>query len=388
MTGQQQVYVSRPQAVLPPYRVARETVLADMVARHPGHPRLASIRRIVGGAQMPAWRSYSQPWDVVAAERTLEERNRTAFEDVAAMGTAAARAVLEAAGVSAGRVDCVVTSHSTGDAVPGLDVHLQQELGLRQDVRRRPVTQLGCGGGAHALGMAVEAVRARPGSMVLVVVAESLSSIYHHGDDRIEHMIFKALWGDSGVAVLVSDRPLGPGLQVVDTWEYLVPASADRYRKRLDGAGVHFDSEKAATDSVGDMAPALRKWLAEDPSGAGRPWPLDFMVAHTGGASILTDLAAGLGIDEGLLGNSFASLDEDGNLGGASVLRVLERTYAAPPAAGESGLLIGFGPGFSVSASRVLWHDGPTRPQAGPRRTGTPGGARCRGRATPERRGG
>lgn len=358
MTGQQRVYVSRPQVFLPPYRISTEEILADMTARHPKHPRLGSIRRIVGGPQMPAWRCYSQPWDVVVAERGIEERNRTAFRDVVAMGAAAARAVLEAAGMDPGDVDCVVTSHATGDAVPGLDVWLQQELGLRQDVRRRPVTQLGCGGGAHVLGMAAEAVRARPGSVVLVVVAESLSSIYHHGDDRLEHMIFKALWGDSGVAVLVSDRPLGPGLRLVDEWEYLVPGSADRYRKRLDDAGVHFDSDKqTATNSVGDMSPALRKWLQVDPAGGVTPWTLDFMVAHTGGHQILTDLAAGLDIDEALLGHSFASLREDANLGGASVLRVLERTYATSPAAGDRGLLIGFGPGFSVSASKVLWHD-------------------------------
>lgn len=379
------VYVSRPVSFLPPHVVSREEILADMVARHPDHPRLGAVRRVVG--RMPAQRQFSQPWPVVLSDRSLEERNRTAFADVVAMGTAAARGALDAVGIgpqgAAAAVDCVVTSCSTADAVPGLDVHLVQELGLSAQVSRRPMTQLGCGGGGHGLVLAADFVRARPGSTVLVVAAESLSSIYHHGDTTIEAMIYKALWGDSAVAVLVSDRPLGPGLEIVETWEYLLPGSAARYRKRLDGDGVHFDSEKTATDSVRDCGPDLRKWLdgpalgrsggaggvvpgrsggaggvVGGPGSGGGWWPVEFVVAHTGGPVILDQLREEVAVEEQLLVHSRASLDEDGNLGGPSVLRVLERTYAAAPAVGERGLLLGFGPGFSVSAAKVVWHNG------------------------------
>jgi len=364
------VYVSRPVSFLPPFEVSREEILADMVARHPDHPRLSVVRRVVG--QMPSRRWYSQPWGVVLSERSLEERNRTAFADVLAMGGAAARGALVAAGLQAADVDCVVTTHATGDAVPGLDVHLVHELGLKATVSRRPMTQIGCGGGAHGLVIAADFVRARPGSVVLLVAAESLSSIYHHADISIEAMIYKALWGDSGVAVLVSDRPMGAGLRIEETWEYLVPGSAGRYRKRLDSAGVHFDSDKTATNSVDDMMPELVKWLADSPGAAlatgsagparlagSGPWPLDFVVAHTGGPAILRDLAKGLDLDAAVLRHAWESLDEDGNLGGAAALRVLERTYVTPPAAGDRGLMLGFGPGFSVSACKTTWQDGP-----------------------------
>ena len=348
------VFVSRPAVYLPEHVVTRETILADMLARHPDHPRARVLPRVIG--QMPATRRMSQPWEVVVSERGLDERNATAFEDVVAMGTAAAGGVLALHGVDAGAVDCVVTTHSTGDAVPGLDVHLVAALGLRADVSRRPMTQLGCGGGAHGLIFAVDYVRARPGSTVLVVAAESLSSIYHHSDTSIQGMIFKALWGDSAAAVLVSDRPYGAGLRIDGpTWEYLIPGSAGRYYKRLDVEGVHFDSVKTSTNSVTDMAPALRAWL--DTTGCDR---LDFVVAHTGGPAILDDLATELepyGVDMGTLAPSWASLDEDGNLGGPSVLAVLERHHAKPPAPDSHGLLIGFGPGFSVSAAQGVWVD-------------------------------
>ncbi|GAA2774036.1 type III polyketide synthase [Kitasatospora cinereorecta] len=254
------VYISQPAIHLPDHLVTRQQLIDDMVARHPDHPRLGTVKRVVG--QMPTTRRFSQPWNVVLADHTADERNATAFADVLGMGLTATRQALDRHSVTADQIDCIITSHSTGDAVPGLDVHLFAELGMRPDVRRRPITQLGCGGGGHGLLMAAEAVQAHPGSLVLVVIAESLSSIYHHADTGIEMMIYKALWGDSGTAVLVSDRPLGPGLRIEDTWEYLIPGTHDRYRKRIDHEGVHFDSDKTATQSINEMAPALRRWLA------------------------------------------------------------------------------------------------------------------------------
>ncbi|MFJ2780267.1 PhlD [Kitasatospora sp. NPDC087315] len=346
-------YIARPHSVLGEHVVTIQELIDDITVRHADHPRMGVIKRVL--AKSPAARRFSQPLDVVLADRTVEERNTTAIADVLAMTTAACEAALKATGTAPDDVDCIITTSSTTDWVPGLDIHLQDALGLPATVSRWPMTQLGCGGGAHALVMAATYVRAHPGTRVLVAGGESLSSMYHHGDDRIEHMIYKALWGDSGIATVVSDSPLGPGLAVGETWEYVIPGTKTRYRKRVDELGIHFDSEKSATDSVRDMAPELRKWLA---GGAAGPWPLEFVVAHTGGVSILDDLALELDVPAEWLRNSWASLDEEGNLGGPSVLRVLERTHADPPEAGQRGLLIGFGPGFSVSALKTAWHDG------------------------------
>ncbi|MFD4397224.1 3-oxoacyl-[acyl-carrier-protein] synthase III C-terminal domain-containing protein [Kitasatospora sp. NPDC058478] len=338
-------YIARPHTVLGEHLVTREEMTADVVARHVGHPRMGVINRVL--AKSPSTRRFSQPLDVVLSERPFEERNETAVADVLQMATKACRAALEATGTAPADVDCVITTSSTTDWLPGLDVHLIGELGLRPTVSRVPMSQLGCGGGAHALVKAVHYVRAHPGTRVLVVGGESLSSLHHHGDDRIEHFIYKLLWGDSSVATVVSDVPSGPGLAVEETWEHVLPGSTARYRKRTDRQGVHFDSEKSAPQSVNDTAPALREWLAG--------WPLDFVVPHAGGVSILDDLQRELKLTDAQLVHARQSLDEDGNLGGPSVLRVLERTYATPPADGEQGLLLGFGPGFTTAALRVRW---------------------------------
>lgn len=347
------VHVSRPAVVFPPYEVELDQILADIKTHHADHAELRRILRIVGRTGVRS-RRFTRPLDEVGRRESIEPRNRRTFADVCALGAEAARAVLAEQGVEPTQVDCVVTSHSTGVAIPGLDVHLFNALGLRPDVRRIPMTQLGCTGGALALVRAAEQVRARPGSRVLVVVAEALSTVYQHSDDSIEAMIYKVLFGDSGGAVLVSDAPLGTGLVVEDTWEFTLPNTTERQRLRLDDLGQHFDSTADALKSMGELVSPLLDWYRRS---AGQDTP-DFWVAHTGGPRILSDLEDGVGCDRKLLQHSWESLRERGNLGGVAVLDVLDRLYATPPGPGASGVLIGLGPGFAAAACRAVWHIG------------------------------
>ncbi|QEU96933.1 hypothetical protein CP970_43740 [Streptomyces kanamyceticus] len=83
------------------------------------------------------------------------------------MATAAAHDAIKAAALGPADVDCIITSHSTTPATPGLDAHIVNELHLRPDVLRIPATQLGCVGGAHALAWATQLVDRMPGLRVL-----------------------------------------------------------------------------------------------------------------------------------------------------------------------------------------------------------------------------
>ncbi|MFI8085950.1 PhlD [Kitasatospora sp. NPDC086009] len=352
--------------VLPEHRVDRQQVADDVLAQHADHPRLEVIRRVM--AQAPRTRYFSQPLDVVLSERSAKERNCTAYEDLCAMAERAARGALDANGLDPLDIDYLVTTHATGDAIPGLDIHLQHVLGLRPTVARRPVTQFGCGGGAHTLVMAEAYAAACPGVKVLVVAAESLSSMYTHrgaGRDGMDQMVYKGLWGDGAVAMVVSSEKLGPSLETHQTLEYVLPDTADRYRKVTDEFGVHFVSDRSAQRSIKQMAPALLDWLAKGRSdrrrttatrtGPGRPWPVDFIVAHPGGHQVMNDVESVLSLPPEALRHSRAQFEEEGNLGGPSVLSVLARTFDDPPQDGTEGLLVGFGPGFTTDAVMVTY---------------------------------
>ncbi|MFF7177072.1 PhlD [Streptomyces sp. NPDC008121] len=354
-------YLARPAIALPEHVVTTDELCEDIRRAHPDLPRLDAFLRIARATTV-ATRHFTRPLSAptVSGDAPVEERNRAAYADALRLAVEAGRQALTHAGLEPEDVDCVVTSHTTSWTVPSLDIHLVHELGLRPDIRRIPLATLGCAGGAQSLVYAHRDIALHPGAHVLVVVAECLSAAtYNHADTSRESMIYKALFGDGAAAVVASGAPARPGPRLLldDTYEYVLPDSIERYRGRLSAAGLAFDSAPTATRALNDCLPALTKWLG------GRP--LDFAVVHPGGPRILTDAAHGLGLDPdpatGDLTHSWASLAARGNLGGAAVLDVLARTFDAPPPHDAEGLLIGFGPGFTLAAARGRFLD-PARP--------------------------
>ncbi|EME99388.1 PhlD [Streptomyces mobaraensis NBRC 13819 = DSM 40847] len=349
-------YVARPAIALPEHVVTTDEICDDIQSHHGGLPRLAATLRIVRATGVST-RRFARPLHspTVSGNAPVLERNQVAFDDACRLAEEAAHRALAHAGLRPSDIDCVVTSHSTSWAVPGLDVHLVQALGLRPDVRRVPMASLACSGGAQALVRASDVIAAHPGSRCLVAVAETFSAIYHQQDTSVEAMIYKVLFGDGAGACVVTDEPLSPGLRIDSTWEYLLPHSRDRYWAHLDGSGFHFNSSRKAIEAAGEAMPALRKWLVTAAEG-GRPFLPEWTVAHPGGPRILDSVAEELDLDRERLRHSWDSLAANGNLGGVAVLDVLARTHTDPPPAGAPGLLLAFGPGFVATGGVGAWH--------------------------------
>ncbi|WP_447035294.1 PhlD [Streptomyces sp. DSM 118878] len=321
----------------------------DIRAHHHDHPRLNAILRVVGNCGVRT-RHFARPLAsrTVSGNADVHERTLAAFEDCVDMAEQAADAALRAAGLTPRDIDAIVTTHTTGWAVPNLDVHLVERLGLRPTVRRVALTTAACAGGVQALIRATDLLAARPGSKVLVVAAEALSTSYNHAVDTIESMIYKALFADAAAATVVTSTPSGPGLTIEDTFEYVLPGSLDRYRGRLNPDGMHFDSTKQAPHSaVASLAP-VTQWLGSH--------AVDFAVIHPGGLRIIADTADAVGLGQDATRHSVETLTEEGNMGGVSVFRVLERTHAEPPTDGASGVAVAYGPGFITAALRCQWH--------------------------------
>ncbi|WP_308284725.1 MULTISPECIES: PhlD [Streptomyces] len=326
-----------------------EEISDDIRRHHPDHPRLTAILRVVNNCGVRT-RYFSRPLDsdFVSGGAGVHERTQAAFHDALDLAERAAVSALESARLRPSDIDAIVTTHATGWAVPNLDIQLIHRLGLRPTTRRIAMTTAACGGGAQALIRASDLVTARPGSKVLVVAAEALSTSYNHAKSSIESMIYKALFADAGAAAVVADEPFGPGLAIDETLEYTLPDSFDRYRGRLDSHGMHFESTKAAPTTAAETLAVVKEWLDAD--------SLDFAVIHPGSLSIIHDTAEAFGLSPDLTRHSTESLIDEGNLGGVSVLRVLERTHTAPPRPGARGLTVAYGPGFFSAALDCHWH--------------------------------
>ncbi|MEU9947060.1 3-oxoacyl-[acyl-carrier-protein] synthase III C-terminal domain-containing protein [Streptomyces sp. NPDC047939] len=343
-------HVTAPQITLPAHKVTTAEILEDIRSRHRDHPRLPVILRAIGNCGVQN-RFFARPLQspTVAGDAGVHERTQTAFDDSLTMATDAATRAIAAAGLTPGDLSAVITSHATGYSVPNLDVHLIAALGLPPTTRRLPMTTLACAGGVHTLIRAHDYVTARPADRVLVVATECLSTSYNHADTSIPSMIYKALFADSAAATIVTGQQLQPGLRIDDTFEYWLPDSLDRYAGRLDESGMHFDSTRQAPASAAQTMPVLRKWLGND--------IVDWAVIHPGGPSIIASVAESLGLDDVDAHHSYASLAENGNLGGASVLDILARTHTTPPHDQALGVMAAFGPGFTLSALRGEWQD-------------------------------
>src|SRR5262249_22344124 len=118
-------------------------------------------------------RRYSvEPIDRLGVPRPLGDIQDRYREYAFALGRKVAHEALAQAGVGAGDIDLIVTTSCTGIMIPSLDAYLVDELGLRSDVRRLPITELGCAAGAAALARARDFLVGFPGARALVIAVE------------------------------------------------------------------------------------------------------------------------------------------------------------------------------------------------------------------------
>src|SRR5450432_1996760 len=95
-----------------------------------------------------------EPVERLGQPRGLGEVQARYRENAILLGRKVATEALARAGVEASQIDLLVTVSCTGIMIPSLDAHLCNDLGFRSDVRRLPITALGCSGGAAALARA------------------------------------------------------------------------------------------------------------------------------------------------------------------------------------------------------------------------------------------
>ncbi|MFJ6608179.1 beta-ketoacyl-[acyl-carrier-protein] synthase family protein [Streptomyces lydicus] len=351
-------HVTRPAIVHPEDLATTSQVLEDIRTHtrdehgndHPNYPVWERLIRNTGVEQ----RHLAYPLDHPALADTSGAVDRNAYAWAATKNLAekAARRAITEAGLQPEDIGTIITSHTTSWAIPNLDIHLINTLGLRPTVRRYAQTTLACIGGAQSLAKAADFLTARPDSPVLVVAAEDISNAcWHQSDTGNIDQIYKALFGDSAGACIVTSEPLTPGLRVDDSWEYLLPDSQDKsYWGEMHRGRFFFRSTRDAVKGPGLVMPHLKEWLKGQAA-----LPADFTLIHAGGPAIFHAVQEGLGLTDEQMHHTFASIRENGNLGGISVLDVLRRTHDTPPADGDRGFALAYGPGFTTTAVTGTW---------------------------------
>ncbi|MES1211420.1 MAG: hypothetical protein ABUL63_03700, partial [Acidobacteriota bacterium] len=149
-------------------------------------------------------RRYSvEPVGDIGRQRSLTELQEQYRDHAIALGRDVAARALAAAGKRAEEIDLLITVSCTGIMIPSVDAHLVNELGFRSDVKRLPITELGCAGGAAALARASDFLVGFPDGNVLVVAIELPSLSLQRTDVSLANLVSTAIFGDGAAAAVV-----------------------------------------------------------------------------------------------------------------------------------------------------------------------------------------
>jgi alkylresorcinol/alkylpyrone synthase len=336
---------------LPPHAIG-QSVAAEAVARscRLDGARSRTVKTLFERARVARRYSVLAPdglGDAQPLTRTMALYRRHALGLALDVG----RRCLAESEVEPRRIDLVVTTSCTGVLLPSLAALVVEPLGLRRDVRRLPLTELGCAGGASALARAHEFARAFPGANVLVLAVELPSLTFQPDDASTGNLVASAIFGDGAAAALVQDGPRR-GLEIVATHTAMFPDSLADMGFELREGGLHVVLSKDVPAIIARETPGVvREFLARAGVSAGE---LGFYALHAGGSKVLEELERGLRLERAQTSVSWDVLREHGNQSSASVLFVLRESLRRGVPDGY-GLLAAFGPGITVELALLRW---------------------------------
>lgn len=270
------------------------------------------------------------------------------------LGIAVLSEGLAKAGVEPRDVDFLITTSCTGYMIPSVDAYMAERLGMRPDLVRLPVTEMGCAAGASALIYACEMLRGRPGAVAAVVNIELPTNTMQHGDFSMDNIIGTALFSD-GVACTVlrsrSDAADGGGVTIQRWGMHQVAGSTEILGYQLTDTGFRMNLDASLPDMVGaNFEFAAASVLA--PLGLELGDVRHFAI-HPGGVKILDRI-------DGILSGQGASaavsrgvMSRLGNMSSSTVIFILDEILRSSPESGPL-LLMSFGPGFG--AHQLLMH--------------------------------
>ena len=294
---------------------------------------------------------YPNNWQL-DPEPTTGRRMEHFREHAPALASEAVHRCLADAGLERGdrkRISHLIVVTCTGFFAPGLDVMLVQELGLRPDVERLMVGFMGCHAALSATRMANAICRADPDALVLMVCVE-LCTLHFQRGVTMRNLVANSLFSDGAGAVLFSATPLAghtPAYEIGGCKMGLAPATTENMTWTIGDTGFQMVVDETIPLALRDVAPGFVERLL---AACGlRRSEVDFWAVHPGGRRILEAVEASLAIPADAMRPSYDVLAAHGNMSSPTILFVLDRLRrASPPARGQAGLALAFGPGVTV----------------------------------------
>jgi len=339
---------------LPPYTKSTDEIIADMERHLADRDERfrQKVLRIFKYSQVR--RRYSiLPADKVLGDLSLEEKNDHYCRVVPDLGETALRRALERARLTPSDIDFLITVSCTGFMIPSVDAYLINRLEMRRDTVRLPVTEMGCAAGVSGLIYANSFLRAQPGKRAAVLAVESPMSTFQVGDFSMANMVSAAIFGDGAACAIVGSDENQVGPAILDTDMYHFYDETELMGFRLCNSGFEMildpDVPERIREEFGHIVQPFLERNGLDIE------QIDHLIFHPGGKRIIQMVEAFFGELGKDLAQTKAVLRDFGNMSSATVLYVLDRFLEEGTKAGEHGLMLSFGPGFSAQTILVRW---------------------------------
>ncbi len=284
---------------------------------------------------------------------SFAEKNDIYVREVKKLGEAVLKKALDKKGWKANSLDYIITVSCTGIMIPSLDAYLINALGLRQDVVRLPVTEMGCAAGVSGMIYAANFLRAVRNKRAAVIAVESPTATFQLDDFSMANMVSAAIFGDGAACVLLSSEEDATGPEILGEEMYHFENATHLMGFDVVNTGLKMILDPSVPSTISEHFPnIIHPFLGRFGSSIEE---VDHLVFHPGGRKIVETV-------EKLFGNLGKNIDDTretlrlyGNMSSATVLYVLERFMDRKIKRGEQGLILSFGPGFSAQRVLLQW---------------------------------
>jgi predicted naringenin-chalcone synthase len=348
------VKITAVSKALPPYTRSTEEIMPFLDIWLSGQEdRFArKVKKIFENAAVDRRYSIMSPEEVFTST-SFEQKNDIYVREVIKLGSQCLVNALEKAGLEAEALDYIITVSCTGIMIPSLDAYLINLLQLRQDIVRLPVTEMGCAAGISGMIYAKKFLESNPGKRAAVLAIESPTATFQLEDFSMPNIVSAAIFGDGAACAILSSHEDDSGPQILGEGMYHFYEAEHLMGFKLTNTGLQMVLDVEVPNTIAGHFPAIIHPFLD--SYGYRIEDIDHLIFHPGGKKIIQTV-------EDLFGEMGKNIDDTkevlrlyGNMSSATVLYVLERFMDRGVPAGEKGLMLSFGPGFSAQRILLQW---------------------------------
>lgn len=313
---------------------------------------IRKAKKIFEGAMVDERYSIMSP-EQVFSNMSFEERNHLYSQAAIDLGQQVLEKALHQADWQPKDLDYIITVSCTGIMIPSLDAFLINKLGLKQDIVRLPVTEMGCVGGISGLIYAKNFLKANPNKKAAVIAFESPSATFQWDDHSMANIVSAAIFGDGAACVLLSSHEEDAGPEIVAESMYHFYNQEHMMGFKLVNSGLQMVLDIEVPETIAAHFPNfIHPFLEENQC---KMEDLNHLIFHPGGKKIVhtvEEIFLKLGKN---INDTKEVLRCFGNMSSATVLFVLKRIMEQEIKAGEKGLMLSFGPGFTAQRILLSW---------------------------------